>query len=104
MQNVTTDNNPRVENLSTEQFAAKMGISRTTVFALIKAGHLLPGRHFFMIGTTRRFPWGPELLQRLLDDSLDNAPVLEVKKDILEELQPPLPSSSKKGTQINLDY
>lgn len=101
----TNDSNTPVEILSTEQFAARMGVSRTTVFAWIKSGHLLPGRHFILIGTTRRFVWGPELFQRLLEDSPANAPVPETANDATEAEMPPPPASSRAGgTQINLDY
>ncbi|QEM68924.1 helix-turn-helix domain-containing protein [Geobacter sp. FeAm09] len=52
---------PQVEMLSIEQFAARMGVGRTTIYEWIKSGHLLPGRHYIKIGgTARPVPVGAE--------------------------------------------
>jgi len=59
-----------MELLTVKEFAARMKISRTTVFDWIRKGALKAGRHYLKIGRVIRFEWGPELLQRLHEDSV----------------------------------
>jgi excisionase family DNA binding protein len=102
---VISDNLFQVEMLTIEQFAAKMAVSRTTVYEWLKSGYLRAGRHFIKIGGTVRFAWGPELFQKLFEDSQTEEPKQEVQKDECKEVkfhQPP--TSRKAASQINLDY
>lgn len=62
-----------MELLTVEEFAERMKISRTTVFDWIRKGTLKSGRHFLKIGRVIRFEWGPELVQKLHDDSVEEA-------------------------------
>jgi hypothetical protein len=57
------------ELIKLEEFAKRINVGRTTVFEWIKQGKLLPGRHFIKLGRVIRFPWGPELLEKLHEDS-----------------------------------
>jgi len=59
-----------MELLTVEEFAQRMKISRTTVFDWIRKGALKAGRHYLKIGRVIRFEWGPELVQRLREDSV----------------------------------
>jgi excisionase family DNA binding protein len=101
-----TENTLQVEMLSIEQFAAKMGVGRTTIYDWIKSGHLLPGRHYVKIGGTIRFPWGPELLQRLSEDSRDAESQQEQQHKADEPIVtiPRQPATQKRITHINLEY
>ena len=45
------------ELLTVEEFAAKLKVSRTTVFTWLKTGHLTEGKHYFKIGRIIRFVW-----------------------------------------------
>ncbi|MEW6490813.1 MAG: hypothetical protein AB1578_23240, partial [Thermodesulfobacteriota bacterium] len=57
--------------LTPEEFAQHTKISRALVYELMKDQTLRPGVHYLLLGPrTRRFPWGPELVKRLLLDSL----------------------------------
>lgn len=47
--------------LTVEQFAAKMQVSRTTVFEWLKNGALEEGKHYFKIGRIIRFVWDAAL-------------------------------------------
>jgi excisionase family DNA binding protein len=101
----TSENTFQVDMLSIEEFAAKMSVGRTTVHEWLKSGRLRPGRHFIKIGGTIRFIWGAELLQRLLEDSIEEVPKQEAHTtDIRVNPLPQLPASRKRETQINLGY
>lgn len=91
-----------VELLSIEQFAAKMAVSRTTVYEWFKSGYLKAGRHYIKLGTTVRFAWGTELLQRLMEDSVDARTAQKVTLEH-ESLVPRSAATGKKGLQINQD-
>lgn len=105
----SSQNTFHVEMLSIDQFAAKMGVSRTTVYEWFKSGYLSPGRHYIKIGKTTLFAWGAELLQKLHEDSCDrvsedvksqNETVLDMRGSQVSRV----PSARKKGIQVNLDY
>lgn len=99
------DNSFQVEMLTIEQFAAKMSVSRTTVYEWLKSGYLRAGRHFIRIGGTIRFAWGPELIQRLCEDSATEEPTKEAPEAARDKV--PLhqaPAARKRETQINMDY
>jgi excisionase family DNA binding protein len=60
-----------MELLTVQEFAERMKISRTTVFDWIRKGTLRLGRHYLKIGRVIRFEWGPELVQKLHEDSVE---------------------------------
>lgn len=109
MMSAAIDNVHSVEMLSIEQFATKMGVSRTTVYEWFKSGYLKPGRHYIKIGKTTLFAWGAELIQKLHEDSCERISE-DVKSQQETELDirgcqiPRVPSTRKKGIQVNLDY
>jgi hypothetical protein len=77
-----------------------MKVSRSTVFEWIKTGQLEAGRHFIRVGRTIRFPWGPELLQALLADSVTTRPPVRTRSS-------PRPSSRARprgGPAGDIDY
>lgn len=59
-----------VEILTVEEFATKMQVSETTVWKWIGNGTLLMGRHYFQSEKVIRFPWGPELINKLMEDCI----------------------------------
>ena len=62
---------PEIEPLtmvSLAEFARRMGVCPNTVRAWIAAGRLLEGAHFLRAGRLIRFPWGRELVERLMRD------------------------------------
>jgi excisionase family DNA binding protein len=89
-----------VELLSTEEFAARMKVSRSTVFEWIKTGRLEAGRHFLRVGRTIRFPWGPELLQMLLADSMTARPPAPARTSP----RPAARARPRAGPAVDLDY
>lgn len=54
--------------LDLEEFARRMGVSRSTVFDWIARRRLVPGRHFLRVGKTLRFFWSLEALRTLTGD------------------------------------
>lgn len=52
--------------VSLAEFARRMGVCPNTVRAWIAAGRLQEGAHFLRAGRVIRFPWGRELVERLL--------------------------------------
>lgn len=57
-----------VEMLTVEEFAEKMKVSESTVWNWIKEGYLNPGE-YIAFNKTVRFPWGPQLISRMLSIS-----------------------------------
>ena len=92
-----------MELLTVEEFAKRMKISRTTVFDWIRKGTLKSGRHYIKLGRVVRFEWGPELLQKLHEDSVEGQE---------KPLDRPMPRHSglkdiklnNRRAAINLDY
>ncbi|BBA70633.1 helix-turn-helix domain-containing protein [Geobacter sulfurreducens] len=105
MQNAIPDSGMPMEMLSIEQFAAKMGVKRTTIYDWLKSGHLRSGRHYIRIGGTVRFPWGVELLQKLFEDSIEpTQPETHKDKEALIKPLPRIVATGKRQLQVNLDY
>lgn len=89
-----------MELLTVEEFAERMKISRTTVFDWIRKGTLKAGRHYLKIGRIVRFEWGPELIQKLREDSAEEP---------VKQHGSPVGTGNKKRVTgkrlaINLDY
>jgi excisionase family DNA binding protein len=95
----------QVEMLSIEDFANRMGVGRTTIYDWLKSGSLRPGRHCIKIGGTIRFPWGTELLQKLLEDSAGNDDKTETQasNESKVKLLPKNPAKGKWVPQMKLD-
>lgn len=49
-------------------FACRMGVCPNTVRSWIATGKLLEGVHYLRSGRVIRFPWGPELVDKLMCD------------------------------------
>lgn len=58
------------EILTVEEFATKMKVGETTVWKWIGNNTLLVGRHYFQNEKVIRFPWGPELINKLMEDCI----------------------------------
>jgi excisionase family DNA binding protein len=89
--------------LTVEEFAARLKVSRTTVFGWLKKGDLREGVHYLRLGRILRFRWP-------IFNSQEPEPVPGSAVD-LQPAQPEPPPSRKchrrpKGTHpaINLDY
>jgi hypothetical protein len=54
------------EILDLAEFARKMRVSPNTIRNWIQIGKLLEGIHFLRAGRKYHFPWGPELIEKLL--------------------------------------
>lgn len=89
-----------MELLSTEEFAARLKVSRSTVFEWIKTGKLEAGKHFLRIGRTIRFPWGRELLEALLADSVVARPPAPRQTSA----RPASRARPRGGPAVDLDY
>lgn len=89
-----------MELLSAEEFAARMKVGRSTVFEWIKTGKLEAGKHFLRIERTIRFPWGPELLQSLLADSVVARPPAPRQPSA----RPASRARPRGGPAVDLDY
>lgn len=54
------------ELLTLEQFAERLGISRSTAYSWLAEGHLVAGKHVVRIKRVIRVLWNTELLTHLL--------------------------------------
>jgi predicted DNA-binding transcriptional regulator AlpA len=89
---------PCCELLTVEQFAARLQISRATVFALIKRGVLVDGRHLIRLGRVVRFPWSAELVAELLKTTVEqHVPTPRPQRSIR-------PRRTATGSPVNWDY
>jgi len=57
-----TISHSETEILTVEQFAQRLGMSRTTAFDWLKSGILVQGKHYFKIGRILRFVWDETML------------------------------------------
>lgn len=66
------------EILTTEAFAGRMGISRSTAYSWLAAGRLETGRHVLRLGKVIRIIWDDALMEHLLKQSVteNNRPAL----------------------------
>lgn len=69
-----------VEILKVDEFATKMQVCETTVWKWIGNGTLLMGRHYFQNEKTIRFPWGPDLINKLMEDCIMGLAESDVSK------------------------
>lgn len=54
-----------IELITAEEYARRMGVSRSTVFDWIARRYLVAGRHYLKVGKTLRFIWSMEVLASL---------------------------------------
>lgn len=66
-----------LELLSTEEFAKRLAVSRTTIFQWKKTGKLSPGVHFIQIDRTVRFIWEPNTIRSLHDNNAQKSGTIE---------------------------
>ncbi|MBT0654776.1 helix-turn-helix domain-containing protein [Geomobilimonas luticola] len=109
------DSLPSSDVLTVEQFAERLQVSRTTVFAWLKSGAILEGVHYFRLGRILRFRWQHDLffnnrpLSNLEDAAASPLPLVD---DPAQDFQrgeatvnnPPLPLARSAAPVINLDY
>lgn len=75
--------------ISVEQFAGRMGVSRSTVFAWLAKGHLPEGKVYVRIGKTIRFIWSIEAIasmsEKKASESLpeENEPLKSTRKPVV---------------------
>jgi len=82
------------EMLPIEEFAGRMGVSRSTVFAWLAKGYLAEGKIYVRIGKTIRFIW-----------SIESVAAMSRKAVLLadsEEMRDPVKGS--KQAAVNLNY
>jgi predicted DNA-binding transcriptional regulator AlpA len=91
----------KIELIKLEEFANRMGVSRTTVFEWMKTGKLLPRRHFMKVGRVIRFEWGPDLVRKLYEDS--DVPS-KVSHDIKPQPTRSSRTSARRKAAIDLNY
>ncbi|MDA8161684.1 MAG: helix-turn-helix domain-containing protein [Desulfobacteraceae bacterium] len=90
-----------MELLTVEEFAERMKISRTTVFDWIRKGTLKIGRHYLKIGRVIRFEWGPDLLRKLKEDSVEKR---EEPQENRSTKRLNLKRPNNRRAAINLEY
>jgi excisionase family DNA binding protein len=86
--------------LTTNEFADRLKVSRTTVFKWIKDGTLIPGRHFIRVGRIVRFLWEPDLIREIHQDSFLQPVSIEQHSDRFAEEG----TRSGKRSVLNLLY
>jgi hypothetical protein len=59
------------EMLTLEEFAGRMNVCRTIVYDMISDNRLRAGRHYIVMNSKKRFPWGAMLIRTLLEDSVE---------------------------------
>lgn len=79
--------------ISVEEFASRMGVSRSTVFAWLAKGFLAEGKIFARIGKTIRFIW-----------SLESVASLSLKADVIVPEEECDFLKGGKSSAVNLDF
>ena len=59
------------EMLTLEEFADRMNVCRTIVYDMLADIRLRAGRHYIVMSSKKRFPWGAMLIRTLLEDSVE---------------------------------
>lgn len=81
------------EMITVEEFAARMGVSRSTVFVWLAKGYLAEGKIYVRLGKTIRFIW-----------SLDAIAALAQQADAKDSDEPKGFAQGRKKSQINLEF
>ncbi len=104
------------EVLTIEQFAQRMQVSRTTVFAWIKAGFLKEGVHYLRLGRILRLCWREDVFSLNSQQTatgedegrstpqLPNRGTLDSQRGAASVNSPPLTLKREPGPAVNLDY
>ena len=106
---------PSPDVLTVEQFAQRMQVSRTTVFAWIKAGFLKEGVHYIRLGRILRLCWrevfslNNQQTANGEDEGRPTPPLpnrgkLDSQRGAASVNSPPLTLKREPGPAINLDY
>jgi len=91
------------ELLTTEEFAERLKIGRSTLFEWLGKGILVPGQHYFKIGRVLRFVWSDELVQCLLERTV----TICVDGDKLSSgvtIKKPVKTANNNQQPINWEY
>ncbi len=80
-----------------------MGIGLTTVNEWMSKGWLKSGRHYIKMGRKIWFEWGPELIDKLREDSAKRCETVNDKPKTLKPMREKGKNIYKK-TAINLHY
>ena len=83
----------KIELLTVDEFARRLGVSRSTVFAWLSKGYLPEGKLVIRIGRTIRFVW-----------SLEALALIQHSDSVAGGNDAPDFTSGKKRSQVNLDY
>ena len=85
------------ELLTPEQFAARLQVSRATLFEWMRKNIVRKGTHYMKFGRVVRFTWSEELIAALLSDSA-------IRQDNWQAEQVQTVTRPKKADKINWDY
>ncbi len=91
------------ELMTSEEFAEKLKIGRSTLFEWLEKGILLPGKHYFKQGRVLRFVWSDEVISHFMERSLSSTTNRTVSQPGTVGNKPPKPENRKKPG-INLEY
>jgi len=84
-----------MEMLTSKEFIRRMNIGKTTYHKWRSNGTLMAGRDFIKNGRVIRILWGPDLIGRLLEDSIDSEPSGESKRSKQEKGDKRTPEKEK---------
>lgn len=91
------------EILTTEEFARRLKIGRSSLFEWLRKGVLVQGRDYFKVGRVLRFVWSDDLIESLLANSVS----VSVEGGKLPSSVPPTrhtKQGNKSTPSINWDY
>jgi len=83
--------------LTLDEFAARMHLSRATVFVWMNKGILAKGKHYLKQGRVLRFLWSDEIVKDIAGGTSSDAPAPSIKAP-LHTLQ------ATKASPINWEY
>lgn len=85
--------------LTIEEFATKMGISRSTVYGWLAEGKLVVGHHVVRIGRVVRIIWNDDLISHLLAISAEDGEEPEQRPRLKRNGK-----GSRNRVALNIDY
>ena len=85
----------QIETINIDEFAKRMGVSRTTVFKWKNNGILKSGVHFIQVGSVIRFFWDINVLRTIKSEEC------ETEEKQVSEIKRPAPT---RKASINMDY
>ena len=91
--------------LTVEEFADRLKVGRSTVFAWMQSGALEAGVHYIRIAKTVRFFWGPELIAKLCEATKKEADSrVAAPKPTKPGSTPRHTSQRGRGPAVNFDF